>query len=311
MANQPSFNPNNRSAFAGERFRNRAATDVFEPGSTVKPFTVAAAIEAGEYHAETMIDTSPGYLRVRGHTIRDVRDFGRIDVTTIIQKSSNVGASKIALSLDAELLWGFYQRIGFGAATGSGFPGESGGWITDVSRWRQVDHATLAFGYGLAVTPLQLAQAYAVLANDGVLVPAAFVLSENRAQSRRLLRSSTVRELRQMLESVITKDGTGYRAQVPGYRVAGKTGTVKKSAAGGYAEDRYLAVFAGFAPASDPRLVAVVVIDEPRQGAYYGGEVAAPVFSRVMAGALRLMDIPPDAMPLVRTASEQPSRGSA
>lgn len=296
MVNQPAYNPNTRKGLRGELYRNRAVTDVFEPGSTIKPFTIAAALEAGRYDPSSLIDTAPGFYRVGGHTIRDARNYGTIDLGTVIMKSSNVGASKIALSLEPERLWSIFSRVGFGQVTASGFPGEAAGVLTDPRRWRELERATLAFGYGLSVTPLQLAQAYAVLAADGLHHPTRFVAEADAPPAERVMSASTARQVRAMLEGVVSPGGTGRRAAVAGYRVAGKTGTVRKVGAGGYTEDRYVAVFAGMAPASHPRLVTVVMINEPRTGGYYGGEVAAPVFSRVMSGALRLLDIPPDAI---------------
>ena len=294
MVNQPSFNPNNRRLLNGENYRNRAVTDVFEPGSTLKPFTVAAALESGRYRAETPIDTSPGWYQVGRLTVRDIRNFGPIDVATVITKSSNVGVSKIALDLPREALWRVLDGVGFGVPTGSGFPGEVAGLLTTPRGWGQVEVATLSYGYGLAVTPLQLAQAYAVLANDGERVPVTLLARDERPAGERVLAREHVRRLRQMMETVVSTVGTAQRAAVTGYRVAGKTGTVKKSVAGGYADDRYVAVFAGLAPASRPRLVTVVMVNEPRGKEYYGGLVAAPAFSRIMAGALRLMNVAPD-----------------
>ncbi len=294
MVNQPSYNPN-ASRRAGGRLRNRAATDVFEPGSTMKPFTVAAGLESGQYRPGTVIDTHPGFMRVGRHRVRDHHDYGEIDLSTIIRKSSNVGVSKIALSLEPERLWNLFSRLGLGEATGSGFPGEAGGQLSDPNGWARIDQATLAFGYGLSVTPLQLARAYAVLAADGLRRPVTLLRSDRPAPGERVMSAATAREVRRMMESVVSAEGTAARAAIPGYTVAGKTGTVKKSVAGGYAEKRYQAVFAGMAPASDPRLVMVVMINEPGGDDYYGGLVAAPVFSRVMSGALRLLNIPPDA----------------
>lgn len=301
MVNQPSYNANDRSGLRGGRYRNRAVTDVFEPGSAIKPFTIAAALESGKYRPETVIDTTPGSLRVGRNTVRDVHDYGVLDVSHVIIKSSNVGASKIALSLEPQRLWHMYNRLGFGSVTGSGFPGESGGLLSHYHRWHPIDQATMAFGYGLSVTPLQLAQAYAALASDGVQPPVTFLRTDKPAPGRRVLSAGIARQVRAMLESVVTREGTGLNARVPGYRVAGKTGTVHKSTAGGYAEDRYVAVFAGIAPASRPRLALVVMVNEPSNGQYYGGQVAAPVFARVMAGALRLLDIPPDDLPVLHT----------
>ncbi len=299
MVNQPAYNPNRREGLRGERYRNRAVTDVFEPGSTVKPFTVAAALEAGRFRPDTRIDTAPGYFRVGRDTIRDVVNYGRIDVTTVIQKSSNVGASKIALALPAEQLWGIFSGVGFGSLTGSGFPGEVSGLLTDYWRWRDIERATLAFGYGLSVTALQLAQAYAVLAADGHLRPVSFLALQEPPPGEQVMAAATARQVVAMMESVVTRQGTGHLARVRGYRVAGKTGTVQKSGRDGYSDEHYVSLFAGVAPASDPRLVMVVVIDEPRGEEYYGGRVAAPVFASVMAGALRLLGIAPDDVPAV------------
>jgi len=295
LVNQPSYNPNNRRNLKGSRYRNRAVTDTFEPGSSVKPFTVAAALESGQFSSRSIIDTSPGRYRVGQSTIRDIRNFGRINLATVIQKSSNVGASKVALAIPGENLWRVHNGLGFGMSTGSGYPGEVEGVLTHSAEWREIDQATLAFGYGMAVTPLQLARAYTVLANDGVLLPISFLAQTAVPQGERVLKAKTVRQLSNMLEKVVTGEGTGSKARIAGYRVAGKTGTTKKTSTdGGYADDRYISVFAGMAPASDPRLVMVVMINEPRDKVYYGGEVAAPVFSKVMAGALRLMNIAPD-----------------
>ncbi len=301
MVNQPAFNPNNRQDLRGERYRNRAVADMFEPGSTLKPFTIAAALQSGHYRPDSLIDTAPGYYRVGGHTVRDNRNYGLIDVSTVIQKSSNVGASKIALSLSPETIWQAFHRVGFGEPTSADFPGESSGVFTDYDGWSELERATLSFGYGVAVTALQLARAYTVLAGDGRLRPVSVVMNEQGALPESgppVFSRQVVQQVRHMMERVVSPEGTALKASVPGYRVAGKTGTVRKSIAGGYAEDRYLALFAGMAPASDPRLVMVVVIDEPRAGEFYGGEVAAPVFAKVMAGALRLLAVPPDGLPL-------------
>jgi cell division protein FtsI (penicillin-binding protein 3) len=311
MVNQPSFNPNNRRLLNGENYRNRAVTDVFEPGSTLKPFTVAAALESGRYQPGTPVDTSPGWFQVGRLTVRDIRNFGPIDVATVITKSSNVGASKIALDLPGEKLWSVLDGVGFGVPTGSGFPGEVAGLLTSPRRWGPVEVATLSYGYGLSVTPLQLAQAYAVLANNGHRVPVTLLARDARPAGERVLSQTTVRELLRMMETVVTPVGTARRAAVTGYRVAGKTGTVKKSIAGGYADDRYVAVFAGMAPASRPRLVTVVMVNEPRGEAYYGGLVAAPAFSRIMAGALRLMNVAPDDPAAWQAVEDKPGRDGA
>lgn len=294
MVNQPAFNPNNRSRIANGVHRNRAVTDSFEPGSTAKPFTVAAALESGSVQPGAVVNTHPGTLRVGGHTIRDIRDYGRIDVSTIISKSSNVGAAKLALDMPEKALWQLMGDLGFGRSTGSGFPGESAGALASSAPTSTLERATLAFGYGVAVTPMQLAQAYAVLATDGQLRPVSFIRLDDPPQGQQVLRPETARILRNMMEAAVADEGTAVRAQVPAYRVAGKTGTVRKSVAGGYSEDNYIAWFAGMAPASDPQLVMVVMLEEPAGEAYYGGQIAAPVFANVMSGALRLLNIAPD-----------------
>jgi len=296
MVNQPAYNPNGSKRGKQGRFRNRAVTDVFEPGSTMKPFTIAAALESGRYHPASMIDTAPGYLKVGRNRVRDHHNLGVIDIPTVIRKSSNVGASKIALDLSGEQLWRLYSAMGFGEVTGVGFPGEVGGQLTPHQNWARIDQATLSFGYGLSVTSLQLARAYAIFASGGVKRPVSLVRVDQPAKGESVISRATARALVAMMESVVGQDGTARQAAIAGYRVAGKTGTVKKSISGGYSDDRYLSVFAGLAPVSDPRLVMVVMIDDPRGKNYYGGEVAGPVFSKVMSGALRLLNIAPDNM---------------
>jgi cell division protein FtsI (penicillin-binding protein 3) len=294
MVNSPSYNPNALRGRRSNSLRNRAVTDVFEPGSTIKPFTVAAAVELGRLSSDTPIDVSPGQMKVGRYLVRDNRNYGMIDVATVLRKSSNVGASKIALSMQPETLWRLYSNLGFGESTYSQFPGESSGRLPHFSDWSSFEQATLSFGYGLSATPLQLARAYAVLANDGVRLPVSLLKLETPQEGVRVLRKRSARTVIKMLEAVVSSEGTAPQAAVPGYRVAGKTGTAKKSVAGGYAEDRYLSLFVGMAPASDPRLVMAVFIDEPKGKEYYGGLVAGPVFSKVMSGALRLLNIPPD-----------------
>ena len=246
------------------------------------------------------------------HTIRDVHDYGVLDLTGILRKSSNVGVSKIALDLPRETLWEVLSRVGFGRDTGTGFPGEAAGILLPPARWHRIEQATLAFGYGISVTATQLAQAYAVLANDGRAVPVSLLHRDAAPAAQQVMPASVARRVRRMLETVVSPEGTAPAARIPGYRVAGKTGTVRKAVAGGYAEDRYLALFAGMAPASRPRLVCVVVIDEPAGDAYYGGKVAAPVFRRIMSGALRLLNVPPDGeapdgQPLLQAAAGGPA----
>lgn len=299
MAGYPSYNPNNRKGLKGQYFRNRAVTDVFEPGSTMKPFTVAAGLESGNYNPHSAINTTPGYYKVGEHTIRDMRNYGNIDVSNVITKSSNVGASKIALSLEPEEYWDVLSRFGFGQLTGSGFPGESSGSLSPFNSWSEIEMATLSFGYGLSVTPLQLAQAYSVLASGGVMLPVSFVKVNGPVSGKRVMPENITRQVRKMLETVVSASGTGKRAAIRGYRVIGKTGTAHKSVRGGYSDDRYLSLFAGIAPASEPRFAMVVLIDEPGGDHHYGGVVAAPVFSRVMEGTFRILNIPPDDLPAI------------
>lgn len=299
--NQPSFNPNNRETLKGDRRRNRVLTDLFEPGSTVKPFTVAAALQSGSYKPTTLIDTTPGTWSVSGRVIHDVHNYGVMDLTRVITKSSNVACAKIAMELPNDSLTTLFRRVGLGDATGSRFPGEAAGYLPDSHRWYPIDRATFSYGYGLSVTPLQLARAYTVLADGGRIKPVSLLKVDEPPPAERVMDEKIARELVRMMETVTTDDGTASLARVPGYRVAGKTGTVRKHLPGGYARDRYISVFAGMTPASDPRLVMVVMISEPQSDVYYGGLVAAPVFQRVMGGALRLLDVPPDDLPMSKT----------
>jgi cell division protein FtsI (penicillin-binding protein 3) len=301
MVNQPSYNPNNRNRLRRQHMRNRAVTDVFEPGSTMKPFIVAAALEGGRYRPDTQVNTEPGWFRVGRNTVRDVHNYGLLDVTGVIRKSSNVGITKIALSLPGKDIWSLLSGLGFGVPTDSGFPGESAGLLVGYRNWNEIETATLAFGYGISATPLQLAQSYAVLASGGIRRPVSFLRQDAAPAGERILPEGVAQQVNSMLEKVTGPQGTALTARVSGYRVGGKTGTVRKSIAGGYADDKYLAVFAGMAPVSDPRLVMVVMVNEPDNGKYYGGQVAGPVFSRVMSGALRLMAVPPDDLPLPET----------
>lgn len=299
MVNEPDFNPNNRAQLRSTRFRNRAVTDVFEPGSTVKPFTIAAALESKKFSPDSRVDTTPGTFRIGKYTVRDMRDYGVLTVSRVIVKSSNVGASKIALALSSKTLWRMFNRAGLGISTASGLPGESAGRLARYQDWRPIEHATIAYGYGVAVTPLQLAHAYASLANGGVLMPATLVRRSAPVMGQRVMSPVTAKAVIRMLELAVGEQGTGGAARIARYRVAGKTGTMHKSTPGGYAKHRYVAAFAGLAPVSDPQLVMAVVIDDPIVGNYFGGEVAAPVFARVMAGALRLRNIAPDAPAIV------------
>ncbi|MGI9333797.1 MAG: peptidoglycan D,D-transpeptidase FtsI family protein [Gammaproteobacteria bacterium] len=299
MVNQPAFNPNNRGDRAQERLRNRAITDLFEPGSTIKPFTVAAALDDGRYTPDTRIDTRPGRMNVDSYTVHDFRNYGVIDVRTLLKKSSNIGAAKIALELEPETLWQTFNQAGFGAATGSGFPGEAYGVLRHFSGWRKSNRVTAAFGYGLSVTAVQLARAYAAIGNGGVAPPVHFLRPDvgagAQAGAERVMSRRTAVQIIDMLEGVVSADGTGSRGRVEGFRIAGKTGTVRKTKpSGGYYEKRYVALFAGLAPVSRPRVAVVVLIDEPGTEEYYGGQVAAPVFADVVAGAMRGLGIAPD-----------------
>lgn len=297
MANQPSYNPNDRSQYSAERYRNRAITDIFEPGSSIKPLIVAAALESGQYRPSSIVDTSPGYVVVGPKKIEDTRDLGRVSLTTVLSRSSNVGVTKVGLSLEPDQLWSTMTRFGLGALTTSGFPGESAGLLTHYNHWKPISQATLAYGYGVSVTPLQLAQAYAALGGDGIVRPVSLISTATNVEGQRILTEDTARAVRRMLEEVVRPGGTGMKASVSGYRIAGKTGTAWKFAAGGYSEDEYFSVFAGLAPASQPKLATVVIIDEPKGELYYGSDVAAPVFSKVMTESLRLLAVPPDALP--------------
>ena len=294
MVNQPSFNPNADRSNRGGKLRNRAVTDVFEPGSTMKPFTVAVALDKGTIRADSQIDTSPGFFRVGANQVRDSKNLGVIDVATILSKSSNVGAGKIALGLEKRDLWQAMGALGFGRPAQTGFPGEADGQLSDYRRWARIDQATLSFGYGISVTTLQLAQAYAALANGGVLLPATLIKRDTAPEGQRVFSVDTAAAVRTMLEAVASAAGTAPQAAVQGYHVAGKTGTVKKFGPQGYSDDRYLSLFAGMAPAREPRVAMVVMLNEPRGEKFYGGQVAGPVFSAVMSETLRLMNVAPD-----------------
>jgi len=307
MVNQPPFNPNDRGQMAPDFYRNRAATDIFEPGSSMKPFFVAAGLTSGRFDDRTIIDTSPGYIKVGSRIFPDEHDLGRVDIATILAKSSNVGMAHIALALPPKLIWTTLTGVGFGRVTTSGFPGESAGLLSDYQHWRPIGIVTMSHGYGISVTPLQLAHAYATVGAYGVSRPVTFLRMDEPPAGMRVLDQRVCRELIGMLESVVIQEGaTGRKAAIPGYRVAGKTGTAWKAKPGGYSTNLYMSVFAGVAPASNPRLAAAVVIDEPSAGEHMGGDVAAPVFSAVMGGALRLLGVPPDEAVGV-PADEQPA----
>ncbi len=293
MVNQPSFNANDRRQLKPGVYRNRSVTDVFEPGSTMKPFTIAAALETGRWHPKDNVQTSPGYYKVQGSTIKDMRNYGKINLGQIILKSSNVGVSKVALSLKKQQQLDMYVKLGFGVDSGSGFPGERSGNLRtgNISRF---ERATMAFGYSLAVTPLQLARAYSAIAADGIIYPISFLRIDDDVEGERVMSEKTAKSVRKMMERVVSPQGTANKASIANYRVAGKTGTIHKFISGGYAKDRYISVFAGMAPASHPRFVMVVMLNDPKNGKHFGGQVAAPVFSKVMSGVLRLLDVAPD-----------------
>ena len=306
LANVPTYNPNNRARMIGAQLRNRVITDLFEPGSTLKPFTIALALELGKVTPDTVIQTAPGRLTIANYTIHDAHPGGAMSVAQVIQKSSNVGAAKIALSLPREEMRELFRRVGFGAQPQLGFPGEAAGKVREARTWRPIEQATMAYGHGISVSLVQLARAYTALARDGELLPLSLVKTEMPVAGRRVLSAETARALRAMLEAATQPGGTALRARIMGWRVAGKTGTAHKLEHGGYAAHKYIASFVGFAPVSAPRLVVAVMIDEPAAGQYYGGAVAAPVFAQVMQGALRLLQVPHDA-PL--TPVELPGEG--
>jgi cell division protein FtsI (penicillin-binding protein 3) len=295
LANLPSYNPNNRVKLNRNSTRNRSITDIFEPGSTMKPVAIAAAMEAGKFSAESRIETAPGHFSIGPATIHDAHPQGLLTVAQVIQKSSNVGAAKIALTLEPEYLWGVFNHMGFGQLPRSGFPGEATGKVRPYKTWRPIEQATMSYGHGISVSLLQLARAYTVFASDGELKPLTMLKLDEMPAGERVLSPKTAQAVRAMLELVVQPGGTAPKARVTGYRTAGKTGTAHKQDGNGYAADRYVSSFVGFAPVSDPRLVIAVMIDEPSNGQYYGGTVAAPVFSNVMGGALRMLSVPLDA----------------
>jgi cell division protein FtsI (penicillin-binding protein 3) len=295
MVNQPAYNPNDREQIMPAAYRNRAATDIFEPGSSIKPFFVAAGIASGKYDDHSIIDTSPGFFKVGMTIVEDEHNLGPVNIATVLAKSSNVGMAHLALSLEPRLIWTTLRGLGFGQVTTSGYPGESAGLLSNYSQWRSVGIATMSHGYGISVTPLQLAHAYATVGTFGVSRPISFLRVDEPPAGQRVLDEHVARELIGMLESVVVAEGaTGRKAAIPGYRVSGKTGTAEKAAAGGYLTDHFMAVFGGVAPASQPRLAAVVVIDDPSEGLHRGGDISAPVFSAVVGGALRLLAVAPD-----------------
>lgn len=293
LVNSPSFNPNNRRNVSAHRIRNRAITDTFEPGSAVKPLAVLGALEFGSVDAQSVINTNPGWMRLGGSIVQDSRNYGDLDLTDIIKKSSNMGTSKLALSIPKEHFIDLYHNMGLVGDTGTNMLGESAGIFRDRRRWSDFELATLSFGYGLAVTTLQLARMYAILGNGGYKMPLSIIKSSEVLEKEKVITAEAAQSLVEMMEHVVMDGGTGVKARVPGYRVAGKTGTSRKAIAGGYGEE-YVNTFVGLAPVSDPQLAVVVMINEPAGDLYYSGDTAAPVFSRVMSGALQMLNIPPD-----------------
>jgi cell division protein FtsI (penicillin-binding protein 3) len=307
MVNQPTYNPNNRRSLQPATMRNRAMIDVFEPGSTMKPFSMAAALESGRWKPSDTVDVHPGTLQIGRYTIRDVSraEGGVLDLTGILIKSSNVGMSKIAFDIGGESIYSVMQQVGLGQDTGLGFPGERVGNLPNHREWRKAETATLSYGYGLSVTAVQLVHAYSALANTGRNVPLSLTRVDRLPDGVQVIPEDIARTMQGMLQQVIEAPGGVFRAKVPGYHVAGKSGTARKASAGsrGYTEHAYRSLFAGFGPMKDPRIAVAVVIDEPSKGGYYGGLVSAPVFGKVMAGALRLMNIVPDDLPPVESES--------
>ena len=306
LANLPTYNPNNREKLVGAQLRNRALTDSFEPGSTMKPFTVALALEEGKVRFDTPIQTAPGKMTIGTATIHDAHMHGVLTVAQVIQKSSNVGAAKLALSMTSQDMWTMFDSLGFGTPLKLGFPGEVGGRLRPAKTWRPIEQATMAYGHGISVTLIQLARAYQAFARDGDLLSLSLArLDTPPLGGKHVFSAQTARAVRAMLEMAVLPGGTAPKAQIAGYRVAGKTGTAHKIEGGAYA-NKYVASFVGFAPVSDPRLIVAVMIDEPSNGKYYGGDVAAPVFAQVMAGSLRTLGVAPDAplKPLLVTSAE-------
>jgi cell division protein FtsI (penicillin-binding protein 3) len=303
MANQPGYNPNRPEDRDGQALRNRAVTDLFEPGSTIKPLLVAQALELGKYRPDSVIDTAPGFFKIGILTVRDKHPLGAVNLARVLSKSSNVGAARIGLALGADAVRRGYERFGFGEPVACGYPGEAQGVFRPADEWGQIATATASYGYGLSVNALQLARAYAALANDGLLPSLQVVAGQRIAPPQRAVSVKVARQVRRLMEDVTVGDGTGVEAAVAGYRVAGKTGTVRKPTVGGYFEDRHQSVFIGMVPAENPRLVGLIMIDDPRNKQYYGGQVAGPVFARVMQSAVRHLQLAPDGTPLTNTAA--------
>jgi cell division protein FtsI (penicillin-binding protein 3) len=293
LVNSPSYNPNNRAGVSTHRIRNRAVTDAYEPGSSIKPLAVLSALEFGSAQVDSLIDTSPGWMHLGGNIVRDSRNYGEIDLTDIIRKSSNMGTSKLALSVPKEFLLDMYYNVGLMSDSGANLLGESSGIFNHRARWSDFELSTLSFGYGISVTALQLARMYSILGDGGIRRPLSIIKRDTPVQSERVISAQATQQILQMMETVTEQNGSAEKAQVPGYRVAGKTGTSRKAIANGYG-DEYVNIFAGVAPVSDPQLAVVILINEPKGELYYAGHTAAPVFSKIMAASLQMLNVPPD-----------------
>ena len=293
LVNSPSFNPNNRAGVSPHRIRNRAVTDAYEPGSSIKPLAVLSALEFGTAKVDTLIDTSPGWMHLGGNIVRDSRNYGEINLTEIIRKSSNMGTSKLALSVPKEFLLDMYYNVGLMSDSGANLLGETNGIFNERARWSDFELSTLSFGYGISVTALQLARMYSILGDGGIRRPLSIIKSGIPVQSERVISAQATQQILQMMETVTEQNGSAEKAKVPGYRVAGKTGTSRKAVANGYGEE-YVNIFAGVAPVSDPQLAVVILINEPKGELYYAGQTAAPVFAKIMGASLQMLNVPPD-----------------
>lgn len=308
MVNQPAYNPNNKVSGKSENFRNRAVTDLFEPGSTMKAFSVAVALNSGKFKPDTIIDTTPGWIRVGHNIVRDEHFKGPMTVTEILQVSSDVGVTKMILEMPPNHLWNLLHQLGFGELTGIGFPGEQAGRLVKRTVWKPFALATLSWGYGISITPLQLAHAYATLANDGIKIPVSLLKVDALPKGEQVIDKKLANQMVTILEAVLEKSGkggTGLKARIPGYRVSGKTGTARIAGAHGYEKHHHMSSFVGVAPATNPRFVVAVVIRDPQGKVYYGGDVSAPVFKNIMQGTLRILNVPPDDLASLEPKTEK------
>jgi len=303
MTNFPSYNPNNRATLQIPNMRNRTLTDAFEPGSVIKPFSMSVALASGKFNENSTVDVAPGWMTIDGHTIHDVAKRGVLTMTGVLLNSSNIGMSKVALQIGPLPIYEQLSRVGFGNPMALGFPGENAGYLPGHTKWSQIATASMSFGYSLAVNVAELAQAYSVIANDGKLTPLT-LLKDQKQQSVQAMDPTIARRLRAMLNHVVEDEGGVIRARVPGYHVAGKSGTARKAGSGSYTEHAYRSLFVGMAPAADPKLVLAVMLDTPTKEGYFGGLVSAPTFSEIMSGALRALAVPPDNLPDTNTAQQ-------